>query len=948
MRESVKLMAKISFSIFTLFIIEPFAQAEAILHAGRVMANARPWLSGEARMLEKNSPLRVGVASLDYPPLSITYGGRFQGINADYLALIFKELPKVHVYRSRSEALAALKKGEIDLLGAGTNAEAQENDLLSSDPYLSVSPVLVITQAREFDAEKVGTVLGAVRGYLPEKKILEAYPNSSLRLFNSPQRALEALTLGDLDAVIEDSVSAHYLIHTNYLLNIRIEKFAPIDSAGFRFLMKKESVGLKRIIDQAIPTIAAHYGEDILNSWSAGRRLHFNETRITLTPAEQRWVSDHPKVPVVINYSLGALGQLGPDHEVSGISRDYLELISERSGLNFTYIGARNSVESWEFLRSGKALLSPTTPLMDQSDLGFSVLSPYLRSSIVLMTNAGKGKKVRSLSELNGKVLATGEGYYLTELIRRDYPSIRLRLYPDYVEAMRSVDLERSDAYISSDYTGRYLSAQYFSDRVKVTGILEDLSIAIGIGVSKDQPELKSILEKAQLAIVPEDVAKIVQRWEPRFANRESNFWREYRAQILQIGSLLGMLVGVSLIWAFYLKRQVQRTRQAEEKAASANQAKSVFLSTMSHEIRTPLNAIIGLQEVALHKAKRGVADPETLSIAQEAAHGLLMLLGNVLDLSRIESGKIDSSPESVSLKELIEGVVPLVTGLATQKKLTLTLNLNGAIDQRVLIDPLHFKQILFNLLSNAIKFTDNGGVTVNAFASRQGERLQLKLDVIDTGIGISEVDQKRLFKPFSQVGRGSSLHGGGSGLGLNISRRLINLIGGQITLNSVPGKGTKFSVTLNLPLCSLPYTREEAASEDALIIQQEAPRLSILVAEDHPFNRLTLTMQLESLGHEVTTVEDGEQALERWLEAKFDILFTDIMMPRMNGFELMQQVRAEEVRSGRRRCHIIALTASAESETMKQCLAAGADQVLFKPTTLESLVPALIATSSI
>ncbi|GLF58412.1 ATP-binding protein [Pseudomonas aeruginosa] len=939
------LITAASFSLFMLLLVTPCAHADVVSLAGRMATNARPWLrDADGRSLERRPPLRVGIAALDYPPLSISYANRFQGITADYLALIFREAPQVHVFGSRLAALSALKRGEIDLLGTGSESEARENGLLASESYLPDSPVLVTSDGKAFDAQKPGTVLGVVSGYLPEQKILDAYPNSSLHLFDSPQRALEALTLGDLDAVIGDAVSSHYLIHTHYLLNLRIEKFAPIDSSGFRFLLRPDSAELKAIIDRALPPIAARYGEEMLNSWSAGHRLHFSDPHVTLTPAEQRWLDAHPQVPVVVNHSLGALGQLGPDQELSGIGRDYLELISERSGLHFTYIGAENSVDAWKLLRSGQALLSPAVPPVDQFDLGFDVLPPYLRSSIVLMSGGNKGTVMRRLSDLNGKVLATGKGYFLAELIRRDYPDIRLRLYPNFVEAMRSVDLGQSDAYISSDYTGRYLSAQYFSNRVKVSGILEDLPVAIGIGLVKNQPELKSILEKAQLAIAPEDVAKIVQGWEPRFARGEANFWRDYRTRILQFGGLLVVLVGISLIWAFYLMRQIRKTRQAEEQAATANQAKSVFLSTMSHEIRTPLNAIIGLQQIALLKARRGVADPGSLSVAQEAAQSLLLLLGNVLDLSRIESGKIDSSPEPVVLKDLIEGIVPLVAGLATQKKLTLELKLDGDIDQWVLMDPLHFKQVLFNLLSNAIKFTEHGGVRVDASARRQGERLFLNLDVIDTGIGISPADQKKLFKPFTQVGPSSSEHTGGSGLGLNISRRLVHLIGGQISLSSVPGEGSRFSVSLDLPLCPPPEEQAGAPPDMAMATLRETCHLSVLVAEDHPFNRLTLSMQLESLGHRVTTAEDGREALERWRDNEFDTLITDVMMPRMNGFELMKQVREEETRHGRRRCQIIALTASAESEAMQRCLAAGADQVLFKPTTLEALAPALNA----
>ncbi len=266
-------------------------------------------------------------------------------------------------------------------------------------------------------------------------------------------------------------------------------------------------------------------------------------------------------------------------------------------------------------------------PSSERFDSGLEVLTPYLRSATVLMGARQGGRdervgRVHGLADLAGKRLATTIGYFLNDFIRREHPEIKLQVYPTFLAAMRSVDAGQSEAAISSDYTGRYLSAQHFDNRIQVVGILDDLSIPISIGVARNQPELQGILEKAQLAIAPEEVAEILHRWEPRFAKGGADFWRDHRSKILQIGGLFGVLISISLIWGFYLMRQVRKTRQAEEQADTANRAKSVFLSTMSHEIRTPLNAVIGLQELVLKKGEKGVLDLDSLSIAQEAAQG--------------------------------------------------------------------------------------------------------------------------------------------------------------------------------------------------------------------------------------------------------------------------------------------------------------------------------------
>ncbi|AZC38133.1 ATP-binding protein [Pseudomonas chlororaphis] len=923
------------------------AHAHDIALSGRMTASNHPWLDAKARQwLEGRGPLRVGVVLLDYPPLSVFYGDRYQGITADYLALMFERPPQVRAYSSRASALAALRSGEIDLLGAGSDIEGRENGLLLSESYLSDRPVLVTSDAQPFDPNQAGSVLGMTVGYLQEQAVREAYPHSQVEFFDSPQRALEGLVLGDVDAVLGDAVSSHYLIQTHYLLGLRIDNFAPVDSQGFRFLLRPGDESLRDIIDRAIPRISRRYGEDILRSWSAGRRLSIDEERVKLTPAEQRWLDSHPQVPVAINYSLGALGELGRDRSVTGIGRDYLELISQRSGLKFSYLGTQNTLETNRLIAEGRALLTPAMPQSDLFETPLDVLPPYLRSSTVLMTAASggrhAGRRFTGLADLNGRTLATGEGYFFIDTIRRDYPAIQLKLYPTFLEAMRSVDSGQSEVYLSSDYTGRYLSAQYFDNRIQVTGILQNISTPIGIGVAKNQPELRSILEKAQLAITPEEVAEIVQAWAPRFAKGGSDFWRDHRDKILQLGGLFAVLIAISLIWAFYLRRQVRRTRAAEERAEAANQAKTVFLSTMSHEIRTPLNAIIGMQELALRRAKQGEADSLSLSVAQEAAQGLLLLLGNVLDISRIESGKIDSFPEPVLINHQIEGVASIAFGMARQKGLTLDVKVEGDLQAWVLMDPLHFKQVLFNLLSNAIKFTERGGVTLQARTRRDGDRLRLDLDVIDTGVGICAEDMGKLFKPFSQVGAPGAGQASGSGLGLNISRRLVQLMGGQINPRSEPGKGSCFSLELSLPICDPPAAVEGEAAQQAQPIAAEAHPLSILLAEDNAFNRATLTTQLETLGHRVVVAEDGQEAFMRWLSADFDIVLTDGMMPRMDGFELARRIRWEESQSSRQRCRVIALTASIEASAVERCKAAGMDEILFKPATLETLQQAI------
>jgi two-component system sensor histidine kinase EvgS len=235
-------------------------------------------------------------------------------------------------------------------------------------------------------------------------------------------------------------------------------------------------------------------------------------------------------------------------------------------------------------------------------------------------------------------------------------------------------------------------------NRLAPIGILDDYTRRVSMAVQAQEPELVAILEKARLSITPEDVAELVRNWEPGHPADGWGFWNEHRQALLRVAAALGLAAAISLIWGIYLTRQVRRTRRAEQRAEAANQAKTQFLATMTHEIRTPLAAIIGLLDMARQRSQGAAAEDASLPAAQDAAQTMLLLLNNVLDLNRIESGLIHSSPKPVALRPLIEDMAVLVRGMAYRKQLTLEMSVAPEVDAWVMVDPLHLKQVLFNL----------------------------------------------------------------------------------------------------------------------------------------------------------------------------------------------------------------------------------------------------------
>ena len=414
---------------------------------------------------------------------------------------------------------------------------------------------------------------------------------------------------------------------------------------------------------------------------------------------------------------------------------------------------------------------------------------------------------------------------------------------------------------------------------------------------------------------------------------------------ILPFRDSLGEVQGIIGGWIDISERRhlMDELRAAKELADDANRAKSTFLATMSHEIRTPMNAVIGLLELTLKRADQGHLDRPSIEVAYHSAKDLLELIGDILDIARIESGRLNLSPERVNLRNLAHSVIRVFDGLARQKNLTLSLRFHARGDAPdVLIDPLRFKQILTNLVSNAIKFTRQGQVTlaINLLPASTPDHTELQLSVQDTGIGISDRDQARLFEPFAQAENSGQPALSGAGLGLLICRSLCEMMGGTLELSSQVNVGTLVEIKLRLP--TLPPCLSSAAHEP--VINPAAHRLNVLVVDDHPANRLLMCQQLGYLGHRFTTEHDGAAGFKTWKEGTFDLVIADCNMPVMNGYDLTRAIRKYEQASQQRPCTVLGFTANAQPEERQRCAMAGMDDCLFKPISLTLLSQHLAA----
>jgi two-component system, sensor histidine kinase len=379
---------------------------------------------------------------------------------------------------------------------------------------------------------------------------------------------------------------------------------------------------------------------------------------------------------------------------------------------------------------------------------------------------------------------------------------------------------------------------------------------------------------------------------------------------------------------------------QARGEAERASQAKTDFLANMSHEIRTPFQGLTGMLTL-MGNGPLTQEQRQQLATARTSADHLLALLNDTLDLSRLEAGCVNIDPQPTALPALLQSVRALMSAQALHKGLRLDLQMAAELPARVRLDAMRVRQVLFNLLANAVKFTEQGDVSLRATVSADGR--QLVFDVTDSGIGMDAATLRRLFTRYGQGDASRSRRFGGTGLGLEISRRLVRLMGGDITVSSEPGEGSCFTVVLPCDAVSDDVAAAPAAparsSEEPL---RPVASLRVLVAEDNPVNCLVLQAMLHQLGHRPEMIGDGLQAVQSASEHRFDVILMDLHMPGQDGLAAAAAIRAlpDPLLAG---VPIIALTADAFAETRQRCLSYGMDDFLAKPVTSEALRDALL-----
>ncbi|WP_190314929.1 transporter substrate-binding domain-containing protein [Pantoea sp. M_9] len=1020
------------------------------------------------RWLGKKRLVKVAVWQPQIPPLSIfTPDGKYEGMTADYLMLVASYLGlqvEVRDYGSRDEALKALSQQEVDMMIDVSGKEPPyKSELIYSHRFINDHPVLVhakTSSSGEFQY-RPGMHLAIARWYVDDAWINDNFPGVKITHYENDEQALASVAFHKNDFFVGNLVTTSYLLDRNYSNYLEFQAVYPARDTGSRFLVRQGEEALLKTVNSALAAIPLSQAQVIMQQWSEGADLWRLRKNVAFTSRERRWIERHPVVNVSVNAFYAPFTMTDARGDFYGVTADVLALISQRTGIHFKPLPAKSLDAMQQQVDQGEALFIGASIQSDERNEAMLYTRPYFNSPFVTVRRPGDPAKAGNETNLR---IALVKGNPLAEKLLAEYPGAKLVETANASVAMQNVVEGKADIAVHTLFGASYMINRYFQNKLEITGTIDAPDGALGFAVSRNQPELLGILNKALENISPSDISDIIKKWQIR-PDVRLNTWELYRKQFWLVTGIAAVIVLISLIWIFYMRREIlarqkaqtglaaqlkfnealintlplpvyvtdlqgnlqlynqslnnfftgpdhalsdktsgkenhplhalwhtvtgrisqsgdvsqplasqerifdgERYRsvlhyavtytdanaqpqgfictwldmtdqeelyaalsEARERAEQANRAKSTFLATMSHEIRTPVSAIIGLLELAVKTTQSEADKEDTIRVAWESARTLMGLIGDILDMARIESGRLELAPEWVRTNALLPPIVRVFEGLARQKSLRLRSSLPATLPYEIFVDPLRFRQVLSNLVSNAIKFTEQGTIEVDLYISygKSDEDARLRVSVEDTGRGMTEEEQADIFDPWVQARAGRAQSG--SGLGLAICAQLVNMMGGEIMLRSRAGHGTKVTFEIPATFHMERQTPEAMTSEE---ITASGRTLSILAVDDHPANRMLLRHQLAHLGHIVTEAKDGEEAWAKWQGGEFDVVITDCSMPGMDGLALTRLIRTHQ----RKPLTILGLTANAWPEERNRCLDAGMDDCLFKPLQLPQL----------
>ena len=904
-----------------------------------------------AETVSQHERVRVGFFAMDGYHMMDEDGNR-SGYGYDFLRLMARYWDVDYEYvgydKSWEEMQQMLIDGEIDMVTSARRTPEREELFDFSRPIGTNNGILTVRSDNStivegkystYDGMRVALLRGNSRNdEFAEYARTKGFTYKSV-YFDSAEEIAEALQNGTVDAIVTSSLRK--------MNNERIlEKFG---SSDFYVIVKKGNTELLNKINYAIDQMNAAEG-----SWKTtlyNKNYETTDTKnLEYTEEEKRIIAQYSKEnplhvlcdPTRYPYSYTENG------EVKGILPDYFRKIADYAGLSYEFLVPATRDEYIAYQSNKDAVNISIDARLDTDNYAetkeWGLTAPYITMRMARVTRRDFDGKINVVTTVNQTASTSIE-----DVLAPGAEKLMCSTRQEMMEAVRNgkadaafVYYRMAQAFVNSDTTGTMtytlLEQPTFSYRMVVS--------------STENHALAGILTKAMYAMPDNLVEDLATQYTTYKATNLT------LADMIRLHPVTAVAIIVFISWMavamiiivnrLRTRRKLQLAAQQKakemvvlaEQAQAASKAKSTFLSNMSHDIRTPMNAIIGFTNIALHQD----SVPEMhncLKKIEESSDHLLSLLNDVLDISRIESGKVEFSPVPANITAVTDSVIEIVKGMILNRELNFEVHREPLQNPYVMTEPVRIREILVNILNNAVKFTKDGGTIRFDAGSRPGadaQHIVICYRIKDTGIGMSEEFQKKLFDEFAQEENGVRTQYKGTGLGMPISKKYVELMGGTITVDSRKGVGTTFTVEIPMELTNA----EKAEKTKPLVQHNDLKGIKVLLAEDNDLNAELATILLEDLGMTVTRAADGQEAVDLFAEhpaGTYDIILMDIMMPKMDGHQAAKEIRAMYAdRPDAEEIPIIALSANAFSEDVQASLDAGMNGHVSKPLNMEEV----------
>ncbi len=904
-----------------------------------------------AETVSQHERVRVGFFAMDGYHMMDEDGNR-SGYGYDFLRLMARYWDVDYEYvgydKSWEEMQQMLIDGEIDMVTSARRTPEREELFDFSRPIGTNNGILTVRSDNStivegkystYDGMRVALLRGNSRNdEFAEYARTKGFTYKSV-YFDSAEEIAEALQNGTVDAIVTSSLRK--------MNNERIlEKFG---SSDFYVIVKKGNTELLNKINYAIDQMNAAEG-----SWKTtlyNKNYETTDTKnLEYTEEEKRIIAQYSKEnplhvlcdPTRYPYSYTENG------EVKGILPDYFRKIADYAGLSYEFLVPATRDEYIAYQSNKDAVNISIDARLDTDNYAetkeWGLTAPYITMRMARVTRRDFDGKINVVTTVNQTASTSIE-----DVLAPGAEKLMCSTRQEMMEAVRNgkadaafVYYYMAQAFVNSDTTGTMtytpLEQPTFSYRMVVS--------------STENHALAGILTKAMYAMPDNLVEDLATQYTTYKATNLT------LADMIRLHPVTAVAITVFISWMAVTmiiivnrlrtrgKLQLAAQQKAKEmtvlaeQAQAASKAKSTFLSNMSHDIRTPMNAIIGFTNIALHQD----SVPEMhncLKKIEESSDHLLSLLNDVLDISRIESGKVEFSPVPANITAVTDSVIEIVKGMILNRELNFEVHREPLQNPYVMTEPVRIREILVNILNNAVKFTKDGGTIRFDAGSRPGadaQHIVICYRIKDTGIGMSEEFQKKLFDEFAQEENGVRTQYKGTGLGMPISKKYVELMGGTITVDSRKGVGTTFTVEIPMELTNA----EKVEKTKPFVQHNDLKGIKVLLAEDNDLNAELATILLEDLGMTVTRAADGQEVVDLFTEhpaGTYDIILMDIMMPKMDGHQAAKAIRAMYAdRSDAEEIPIIALSANAFSEDVQASLDAGMNGHVSKPLNMEEV----------